>query len=65
MGGASTNTRIGAGWCTYFSRPFPWNLSYRRLRFAYRAPSFFLAELAAEGLDVGYVGFDEDLVLQG
>ena len=57
----SAQLRIGSGWCTSFDRPFPRNLRYRKLRFAYRAPSFFLAEMAAGGFEVGYLRFDEEL----
>lgn len=63
MDGKGAVLHVTSGWCTYFSRPFPRNFQYRRLRFAYRAPSFFLAEMSAAGHRVGYLGFDEALEL--
>lgn len=56
--------RVDAGWCVSFRRPFPKNFQYRRLRFAYRAPSFFLSEMSKGGHQVGYLGFDEALTLR-
>jgi hypothetical protein len=53
--------RVGSGWCTSFNRPWAKKWQYRRLRFAYRAPSFFLSEMATNGLEVSYLQFDEDL----
>jgi hypothetical protein len=53
--------QFAAGWSTTFDRGLFSPLRYRRLRFAYRAPTFFLQAITAAGIDVSYVGIDECL----
>ena len=53
--------RVGVGWATHFSRSGIKRLQYRRLRYAYRAPSFFLQGMIARGDNLEFVEFDEDL----
>ena len=52
---------VKAGWSTSYDRPIWQALNYRRLRFAYRAPSFFLDTFSKGGVPVGYLGIDESL----
>ncbi|MEA2523175.1 MAG: hypothetical protein QOF73_402 [Thermomicrobiales bacterium] len=56
--------RIGVGWCSSFDRPLAQRLHgyrpYRRLRYAYRAPSLFLQGMLRAGADVEFVEFDGD-----
>jgi Family of unknown function (DUF6345) len=54
--------RVGVGWSTFFKRPWTRQLLYPRLRYAYRAPSFFLT-YAASVRAVEFVRFDEALAV--
>src|SRR4051812_35613630 len=53
--------RIGLAWSTYFDRPWHKRWLYRRLRFAYRAPSLFMAARVAAGDQIEFLTFDEML----
>jgi hypothetical protein len=54
-------TRIGVAWATHFQRPLTKRLTYRRLRYAYRAPALFLQGMLSSGADIELVAFDENL----
>ena len=58
------NINIGVAWSTHFQRQGLNKLWYRRLRYAYRAPSLFLEGMLAAGANVKFVTFDENLVDQ-
>jgi hypothetical protein len=53
---------VGVAWSTHFQRSGFNQLLYRRLRYAYRAPSLFLEGMLAAGADIRLVTFDENLV---
>lgn len=53
---------VGVAWCTYFERTGWQRLQYRRLRYAYRAPSYFLQGMLATGNSARFVRFDDSLV---
>ncbi len=55
---------VGVAWATEFARPGLDRLRYRRLRYAYRAPSFFAGSMLAGGCAVRFVRFDEELQLE-
>ena len=61
---ASTQRRvsIGIGWSSHFERPGLLSFRYRKLRYAYRAPSFFLEAILANQAEVKFLRFDEELV---
>jgi hypothetical protein len=50
--------RVGIGWSTYFMRRKR-RLPVRRLRYAYRSPSFFLEAMRAQGHSADFVLIDE------
>ena len=50
----------GAGWCTHFSGTRR-VLRHRRLRYAYRAPSFFADEWLRGGNRIEFLRFDESV----
>ncbi|WP_427891346.1 DUF6345 domain-containing protein [Kribbella sp. GL6] len=52
---------IGVVWATHFQRQGLNKLWYRRLRYAYRAPSLFLEGMLAAGAEAHLVTFDENL----
>jgi Family of unknown function (DUF6345) len=52
---------LGVVWATHFQRHGLNKLWYRRLRYAYRAPSLFLEGMLASGAEVQLVTFDENL----
>ena len=52
---------IGVGWSTEFNRSFRERLQYRRLRYAYRGPSFFASAMVNAGHRVKFMRFDEGL----
>lgn len=49
----------GAAWCTYFSGTLR-GLKFRRLRYAYRAPSFFTDEWLRAGQAIEFLRFDDN-----
>jgi hypothetical protein len=53
---------IGVGWSSHFERPGLQSLFYRKLRYAYRAPSFFLEAMLANQALLKFLRFDEALV---
>jgi hypothetical protein len=57
--------RVGVGWSTHFARTGAARLQYRRLRYAYRAPSYFLDGMAAQKSTIDFALFDEDLDASG
>jgi hypothetical protein len=52
---------VGVAWSTYFERRGFQRLQYRRLRYAYRAPSYFLQGMLARDDHPAFLEFDEDL----
>jgi hypothetical protein len=52
---------IGVGWSSHFERPGLQSFFYRKLRYAYRAPTFFLEAMLANNVDVKFLRFDEAL----
>jgi hypothetical protein len=54
-------TRLGVGWSTSFKRPWPRQVLYRQLRYAYRAPAFFAAEMVSQHAELAFMRFDDDL----
>ncbi|MEV6236619.1 DUF6345 domain-containing protein [Lentzea sp. NPDC051838] len=58
------NLRIGVGWSTHFPRRGVLNQARcRRLRYAYRAPSFVTEEMVADGSELTFLKFDEGLAI--
>jgi hypothetical protein len=55
--------KVGIGWSTEFDRGWQ-RLWYRRLRYAYRAPSFFADLFLEKGYSINFVRFDESLLLR-
>jgi hypothetical protein len=56
------NPSIGVGWSSHFERPGLQSLFYRKLRYAYRAPSFFLETMLGDQAHVKFLRFDEALL---
>ncbi|WP_159425470.1 DUF6345 domain-containing protein [Streptomyces sp. fd1-xmd] len=56
--------RLGVGWSTHFDRPWPMRIFYRRLRYAYRAPSLFVERMLDTGSSIGFLRFDEELLAE-
>jgi hypothetical protein len=52
---------IGVGWSSHFERPGLQSFFYRKLRYAYRAPTFFLEAMLANNATVKFLRFDEAL----
>jgi hypothetical protein len=62
-GNATTrHPSIGVGWSSHFERPGLQRLFYRKLRYAYRAPSFFMETMLAHQAHLKFLRFDEALV---
>jgi hypothetical protein len=55
---------IGVGWSSHFHRTGLRNLyhHYRKLRYAYRAPAFFMEAMLANNATIKFLRFDESLV---
>ena len=53
---------IGVGWSSHFKRAGIQSLFYRKLRYAYRAPAFFLEAMLANNAAVKFLRFDEALL---
>ena len=53
----------GTAWSTHFSGTLR-ALRHRRLRYAYRAPSFFADEWLRAGFDISFLRFDESFELE-
>lgn len=49
---------VGACWCTHFSG-VSGLLWYRRLRYAYRAPAFFIDRMIGRGAGIEFLRFDD------
>lgn len=64
MGSMNTSPRLGVGWSTHFDRPWPVRILYRRLRYAYRAPSLFAEQMIGAGATISFLRFDERLLAE-
>jgi hypothetical protein len=53
---------IGVGWSSHFKRTGVQSLFYRKLRYAYRAPAFFLEAMLADNAHIKFLRFDEALL---
>jgi hypothetical protein len=53
--------KVGVAWATHFHRSGFDRMLYRKLRYAYRAPSLFLEGKLQAGAEVRLVTFDENL----
>ena len=58
---ASLSAAVGVGWVTHFDRKGLGRLAYKRLRYAYRPPAFFMQEMNNLGASIDLIEFDEEL----